>query len=190
MGSSRMPWKRQESCIWTQCFTKNVIRYGLDQVMFHSSTMRKSRYERPSPQLTSPVSTVTDLSPHFRFEKQIKTVQTWCFCTKKKNDWSWGLLMENLKYWLLIGRANLILTNGLSFTVCSQPFWINSLEKKPKKDDFLSNYLAIVCGTTVETKSNWANVLIGDKNRLGFVPCLPQQTDNFPLFSPFFFENW
>ena len=90
--------------------------------MFHSSTMRKSRYERPSPQLTSPVSTVTDLSPHFRFEKQIKTVQTWCFCTKKKNDWSWGLLMENLKYWLLIGRANLILTNGLSFTVCSQPF--------------------------------------------------------------------
>ena len=123
MGSSRMPWKRQESCIWTQCFTKNVIRYGLDQVMFHSSTMRKSRYERPSPQLTSPVSTVTDLSPHFRFEKQIKTVQTWCFCTKKKNDWSWGLLMENLKYWLLIGRANLISTNGLSFTVCSQPFW-------------------------------------------------------------------
>ena len=122
MGSSRMPWKRQESCIWTQCFTKNVIRYGLDQVMFHSSTMRKSRYERPSPQLTSPVSTVTDLSPHFRFEKQIKTVQTWCFCTKKKNDWSWGLLMENLKYWLLIGRANLISTNGLSFTVCSQPF--------------------------------------------------------------------
>ena len=121
MGSSRMPWKRQESCIWTQCFTKNVIRYGLDQVMFHSSTMRKSRYERPSPQLTSPVSTVTDLSPHFRFEKQIKTVQTWCFCTKKKNDWSWGLLMENLKYWLLIGRANLISTNGLSFTVCSQP---------------------------------------------------------------------
>lgn len=92
--------------------------------MFHSSTMRKSRYERPSPQLTSPVSTVTDLSPHFRFEKQIKTVQTWCFCTKKKNDWSWGLLMENLKYWLLIGRANLILTNGLSFTVCSQPFQI------------------------------------------------------------------
>merc|ERR1712074_191323 len=70
---------------------------------------------------TTPVSTVTDLSPHFRFEKQIKTVQTWCFCTKKKNDWSWGLLMENLKYWLLIGRANLILTNGLSFTVCSQP---------------------------------------------------------------------
>jgi len=62
------------------------------------------------------------LSPHFRFEKQIKTVQTWCFCTKKKNDWSWGLLMENLKYWLLIGRANLILTNGLSFTVYSQPF--------------------------------------------------------------------
>ena len=122
MGSSRMPWKRQESCIWTQCFTKNVIRYGLDQVMFHSSTMRESRYERPSPQLTSPVSTVTDLSPHFRFEKQIKTVQTWCFCTKKKNDWSWGLLMENLKYWLLIGRANLISTNGLSFTVCSQPF--------------------------------------------------------------------
>ena len=122
MGSSRMPWKRQESCIWTQCFTKNVIRYGLDQVMFHSSTMRKSRYERPSPQLTSPVSTVTDLSPHFRFEKQIKTVQTWCFCTKKKNDWSWGLLMENLKYWLLIGRANLISTNGLSFTVWSQPF--------------------------------------------------------------------
>ena len=125
MGSSRMPWKRQESCIWTQCFTKNVIRYGLDQVMFHSSTMRESRYERPSPQLTSPVSTVTDLSPHFRFEKQIKTVQTWCFCTKKKNDWSWGLLMENLKYWLLIGRANLILTNGLSFTVCSQPLWCN-----------------------------------------------------------------
>ena len=89
--------------------------------MFHSSTMRKSRYERPSPQLTSPVSTVTDLSPHFRFEKQIKTVQTWCFCTKKKNDLSWGLLMENLKYWLLIGRANLISTNSLSFTVCSQP---------------------------------------------------------------------
>ena len=105
-----------------KCFTKNVIRYGLDQVMFHSSPMRKSRYERPSPQLTSPVSTVTDLSPHFRFEKQITTVQTWCFCTKKKNDWSWGLLMENLKYWLLIGRANLISTNGLSFTVCSQPF--------------------------------------------------------------------
>ena len=122
MGSSKMPWKCQEMCIWTQCFTKNVIRYGLDQVMFHSSTMRESRYERHSPQLTSPVSTVTDLSPHFRFEKQIKTVQTWCFCTKKKNDWSWGLLMENLKYWLLIGRANLISTNGLSFTVCSQPF--------------------------------------------------------------------
>ena len=125
MGSSRMSWKRQESCIWTQCFTKNVIRYGLDQVMFHSSTMRKSRYEWPSPQLTS-TSTVTDLSPHFRLEKQIKTVQTWCFCTKKKNDWSWGLLMENLKYWLLIGRANLISTNGLSFTVCSQPFGTNS----------------------------------------------------------------
>ena len=102
--------------------------------MFHSSTMRKSRYERPSPQLTSPVSTVTDLSPHFRFEKQIKTVQTWCFCTKKKNDWSWGLLMENLKYWLLIGRANLISTNGLSFTVCSQP-------------------LHIVCEITLEVKS-------------------------------------
>ena len=130
MGSSRMPWKRQESCIWTQCFTKNVIRYGLDQVMFHSSTMRKSRYERPSPQLTSPVSTVTDLSPHFRFEKQIKTVQTWCFCTKKKNDLSWGLLMENLKYWLLIGRANLISTNGLSFTVCSQPFGLLYLPQK------------------------------------------------------------
>merc|ERR1712090_39753 len=110
-------------------------------VMFHSSTMRKSRYERPSPQLTSPVSTVTDLSPHFRFEKQIKTVQTWCFCTKKKNDWSWGLLMENLKYWLLIGRANLILTNGLSFTVCSQPFklfWVLKLKIGPPP---LSEYI-------------------------------------------------
>ncbi len=72
---SRMPWKYQESCILTQCSAK-IVRYLLDQVMFDTSTMRESRYERPSPQLTSPVSTVTDLSPHFRFEKQIKIVQT------------------------------------------------------------------------------------------------------------------
>ena len=32
------------------------------------------------------------------------------------------LLMEVLKSWLLIGRANLISTNGLSFTFWSQPF--------------------------------------------------------------------
>ena len=31
------------------------------------------------------------------------------------------LLMEALKSWLLIGRANLISTNGLSFTFWSQP---------------------------------------------------------------------
>lgn len=31
--------------------------------------------------------------------------------------------METLKYWLLIGRINLISINGPSFTVCSQPFW-------------------------------------------------------------------
>ena len=56
--------------------------------------------------------------------KQFK--HAWCFWTKKKDDWAWGLLMENLKYWLLIGRANLILTNGFSFTVCSQPFGTNA----------------------------------------------------------------
>ena len=33
------------------------------------------------------------------------------------------LLMEALKSWLLIGRVNLILTNGLSFTFWSQPLW-------------------------------------------------------------------
>ena len=32
------------------------------------------------------------------------------------------LFMEDLKSWLLISRANLILTNGLSFTLWSQPF--------------------------------------------------------------------
>ena len=40
-----------------------------------------------------------------------------------------------------------------------------------------------------ETKSNWANVLIGDKNRPGFVPCLQQQIDNFPLW-PIFCQDW
>ena len=33
----RMPWKCQESCIWTQCSARIVIRYLLDQVMFHTS---------------------------------------------------------------------------------------------------------------------------------------------------------
>ena len=49
---------------------------------------------------------------------EFQPVQTWRFWTKKKNEWTWGLLMKILKFWLLI----LITTNRLSFTVCSHPF--------------------------------------------------------------------
>ena len=40
------------------------------------------------------------------------------------------LLMEVLKSWLLIGRANLISINGLSFTFWSQAFWLSRRDRK------------------------------------------------------------
>ena len=44
---SRMPWKYQESCILTQCSAKIVIRYLLDQGMYHTSTMKEGWSQRP-----------------------------------------------------------------------------------------------------------------------------------------------
>ena len=44
---SRMPWKYRESCILTQCSAKIVIRYLLDQGMYHTSTMREGWSQRP-----------------------------------------------------------------------------------------------------------------------------------------------
>ena len=44
---SKMPWKYQESCILTQCSSKIVIRYLLDQDMYHTSTMREGWSQRP-----------------------------------------------------------------------------------------------------------------------------------------------
>lgn len=44
---SRMPWKYQKSCILTRCFAKIVIRYLLDQGMYHTSTMREGWSQRP-----------------------------------------------------------------------------------------------------------------------------------------------
>ena len=38
--------------------------------------------------------------------------------------------MEALKSWLLIGRANLISINGLSFTFWSQAFWLSRRDRK------------------------------------------------------------
>ena len=38
--------------------------------------------------MNSPHTNSHPQSPHFRFEKQIETGQTWCFCTKKKIDWA------------------------------------------------------------------------------------------------------
>ena len=40
------------------------------------------------------------------------------------------LLMEALKSWLLIGRANLISINGLSFTFWSQAFWLSRRDRE------------------------------------------------------------
>ena len=47
MTLSRMPWKYQESCILTQCSAKIVIRYLLDQGMYHTLTVREGRSQRP-----------------------------------------------------------------------------------------------------------------------------------------------
>ena len=56
------------------------------------------------------------------------------------------LLMEALKSWLLIGRANLISTNGLSFTFCSQPF-------EPKLSDSKSSLTS--SQISVSKPSHW-----------------------------------
>ena len=42
-----MPGKYHESCILTQCSAKIVIRYLLDQGMYHTSTMREGWSQRP-----------------------------------------------------------------------------------------------------------------------------------------------
>ena len=80
-GSSRMPWKCQESCIRTQCFTKNVLDIVSTRLCFIHEL-----WERVG--MNSPHTNSHPQSPHFRFEKQIETGQTWCFCTKKKIDWA------------------------------------------------------------------------------------------------------
>ena len=76
-----MPWKCQESCIWTQCFTKNVLDIVSTRLCFIHEL-----WERVG--MNSPHTNSHPQSPHFRFEKQIETGQTWCFCTKKKIDWA------------------------------------------------------------------------------------------------------
>ena len=76
-----MPWKCQESCIRTQCFTKNVLDIVSTRLCFIHEL-----WERVG--MNSPHTNSHPQSPHFRFEKQIKTGQTWCFCTKKKIDWA------------------------------------------------------------------------------------------------------
>ena len=76
-----MPWKCQESCIRTQCFTKNVLDIVSTRLCFIHEL-----WERVG--MNSPHTNSHPQSPHFRFEKQIETGQTWCFCTKKKIDWA------------------------------------------------------------------------------------------------------
>ena len=76
-----MPWKCQESCIRTQCFTKNVLDIVSTRLCFIHEL-----WERVG--MNSPHTNSHTQSPHFRFEKQIETGQTWCFCTKKKIDWA------------------------------------------------------------------------------------------------------
>ena len=81
MGAQGCPEKGQESCIWTQCFTKNVLDIVSTRLCFIHEL-----WERVD--MNSPHTNSHPQSPHFRFEKQIETGQTWCFCTKKKIDWA------------------------------------------------------------------------------------------------------
>ena len=71
---SRMPWKYQESCILTQCSAKIVIRYLLDQGMYHTSTMREGWSQRPLRNMV----TISDKS-----EKSKKKWEKWGIVEEK-----------------------------------------------------------------------------------------------------------
>ena len=88
MTLSRMPWKYQESCILTQCSAKIVIRYLLDQGMYHTLTVREGRSQLS---LRNRV-TISDK----KWEKQEKVKER----EKSKKKWGkWGIGEEKWEKW-------------------------------------------------------------------------------------------
>ena len=80
---SRMPWKYRESCILTQCSAKIVIRYLLDQGMYHTLTVREGRSQLS---LRNRV-TISDK----KWEKQEKVKKS------EKSKKKWGKVRKNEK---------------------------------------------------------------------------------------------
>ena len=111
MTLSRMPWKYQESCILTQCSAKIVIRYLLDQGMYHTLTVREGRSQLS---LRNRV-TISDK----KWERQEKVKKKYEKVRKVRNRW--GKMRKVRKKVLGCVSSSLLLTQvRLAMSNCIQ----------------------------------------------------------------------